>query len=291
VPSVSTWLRGLPRRWPHRGQTRLTLVLDRWLRQLPETIYPVGALRFPFLQGEDQRNMFYGLYEPSTVTFLQTWLRPGDTFIDVGANVGYLSAVAADRVGPAGQVYAFEPEPGHFARLRRLAELNPSFRIVPNRSAVGDHQGTVQLFMSPHAGWHTIVPGFNQGLFGCQGRLDVPIVSLDAYAAEHGIGSQGTIRLVKVDVEGAEAAVLRGAADLIRIRAIDAFLVEVTPPDFQHPTEPLSTMFAQMRCAAYKAYAQRPGASGWQEVNASHIEAQTMILWTRGGQTSGVRDD
>lgn len=81
--------------------------------------------------------MYLGLYEPVTVRTMRRFLTAGDTFIDVGANVGYLSALGAAMVGPGGQVHCFEPVPRYFARLRRLAELNPGYVIVPTWAALG----------------------------------------------------------------------------------------------------------------------------------------------------------
>jgi hypothetical protein len=86
---------------------------------------PIGQVTFE-LDLSDYRGtapMYFGSYALLVVEAMRRFLRPGGVFLDVGANIGYLSAVAADLVGPRGEVHAFEPVPAYFDRLRRLAAL------------------------------------------------------------------------------------------------------------------------------------------------------------------------
>src|SRR5438105_3836816 len=87
--TLQRWLRSLPARWPRRGQTRLIYLLERLLQRPPETLGRLGGLVFPFENGAAGRAYFFDLYEPETVALLRALLRPGDVFLDVGANVGY----------------------------------------------------------------------------------------------------------------------------------------------------------------------------------------------------------
>src|SRR5262245_62804722 len=70
------------------------------------------------LSQKELRYIYFGAYERNEVDFLQRWLRCGDVVIDVGANVGYLSAVMAGIVEPEGKVYAFEPNPSMIVELK-----------------------------------------------------------------------------------------------------------------------------------------------------------------------------
>lgn len=249
-------LRALPARWPYRGRTRLMFLLDPLLRGADETPAAVGSIRFPFLPSDDQLLMFYQLYEPTSVAFLRAWLRPGDVFLDVGANAGYLAAVAADCVIPTGRVHAFEPEPVHFARLQRLAALNPGVAWELNSIAIGERDGVVDLFIHPHSGWHTTVRGF-RGDEATQCRvIQVPSRSLDSYAAEQKLTGTSAIRLIKIDVEGAEAQVIAGAAELIRSGAVDALLVELTPLRDRERSRSLADALESLRQAGFVARLQ-----------------------------------
>lgn len=75
-------------------------------------------------------------------------LQPGDTIIDVGANIGCFSLLAAQRVGPTGRVIALEPEAATFAQLQRNIALNGAANVVARRVAIGEHVGPVALYTS-----------------------------------------------------------------------------------------------------------------------------------------------
>lgn len=272
-------LRKLPALCNFRGQTRITYLFDKILRRKQESIYSIGQVLFPFLSNEDQREMFYGLYEREIVIFMNFWLRNGDTFIDIGSNVGYLSAVAANNVGKTGQIYAFEPEPEHFARLKRFKEINKEFSIQINENAVSEVTGEISLYISPHAGWHTIIPGFNQKQYGVKEIIRVLATTLDNYIDRH-IESD-SIRLVKIDVEGAEANVIRGGKRLVKNRRVDAYLVEVTPFNESSSIENLQMMSDCFSKYRYKAYAFVREINWWNEVNIINLSKQTNIIWMK----------
>ena len=81
--------------------------------------------------GKAVKSMYFDAYEIEVIRIMKKYLRPGGVFIDVGANVGYLSAVGVGLVGKTGQVHSFEPVPTYFSYLEQIAELNPQYKIVP----------------------------------------------------------------------------------------------------------------------------------------------------------------
>jgi FkbM family methyltransferase len=168
----------------------------------------IGEIEFECdLQGyRGTAPMYFGSYAPLVVETMTDLLRRGDVVLDVGANVGYLSAVAANLVGPEGQVHAFEPVPAYFVRLRRLAELNPRHAIFCNPCAAGDSAGMADIFLSREAGQSTLVPGY-QSPAEIIGKQKVPVVRLDQYIAARRIGR---VAMIKIDTEGFELPVLRG---------------------------------------------------------------------------------
>ena len=87
----------------------------------------VFDFNFNFPIGDDYfYQMYFDFYDIASVEFIKRNLMEGDTFIDVGANVGYLSAIGANLVGETGEVHVFEPIPLYFEALKRLALNNPS---------------------------------------------------------------------------------------------------------------------------------------------------------------------
>jgi FkbM family methyltransferase len=130
----------------------------------------------------------------------------GDTVLDVGANIGECALNFARRVGPEGRVLAFEPGPGTRAKLQRNIDLNPSTKNIEIVAlGLGDEEATLQLSApSPHN------RGGNRILERPVGEhVAVRVVRLDDFVAERGLTR---LDVLKIDVEGFEVRVLRGAA-------------------------------------------------------------------------------
>ena len=143
------------------------------------------------------------------LTFLRRYLRAGEIVIDVGANVGHISLLLSDIVGPSG-IFAFEPTPISFARLRENWELNGWPIENLKQMAVGARSGRV------------FIPNVDRPLTtntildtpAKAGSVEIPLVRLDDFRDSwHG----QPIGLLKVDVEGYEQQVFRGARELLRI--------------------------------------------------------------------------
>lgn len=187
----------------HRTLLRMDLPLD------PFWTASVGGARIRLdLRDDTQRAMFAERYESPEVGFLREALHPGETLIDVGANIGYLSAVALGQVGPAGQVHAFEPAPVYFERLRSLSAINPRHRFRALNAAVGETEGTLLLQLSNNGniGWNTLVDGLMPET-QIREKVRVPVRPLDDYIREMRIPR---VHLVKIDSEGFEFPVLKG---------------------------------------------------------------------------------
>jgi FkbM family methyltransferase len=172
--------------------------------------------------------MYYGSYEPLLHLLMKRHLRPGSTFFDLGANIGYISAIAAGLVGTTGQVHSFEPVPQYFEYLERLAQDNSAYRIYPNRAAVGEHDGSGTIWVHPHMlGASTLAPS-PEDQSQAAARVDVPVVSLDSYIASNHISE---INMMKIDVEGFEFLALRGLEEFFRRSAArPPIFCEINPP-------------------------------------------------------------
>lgn len=161
----------------------------------------------------------YGLFDAQEMRFLLAWLRPGDTFVDVGANVAPYSLLAA-AVRDA-RVVAFEP--GTLARRTARANIDLNGvggRIALEAAAVSDADGEALLTTDRWATNALATADYPGGL------EQVRTITLDSYDAAHGLGD---VTLLKVDVEGHEAPVIRGASELIS-RCRPALIVEINDP-------------------------------------------------------------
>ena len=154
-------------------------------------------------------------YEPEVARTIVDRLHPGDAFLDVGANVGFFSVLAAKVVGPTGTVIAFEPDPTVRVRLQRMIDANGLGGIVETvHAAVGAREGQATLHLSTASVVSTLDPSRAPLDFVYQQTAEVTIHSLDEWLSHHPL-LNGRVRIVKIDVEGTEDDVIRGARALL----------------------------------------------------------------------------
>ena len=213
---------------PFPGKWRL---ID-WTARLYCRFGPHDRENFPWpgngfsvdLHDRIQRLMWCGSYEPHITRCLKLILRSGDTFLDVGANIGYHSFFAAKLVEDPGRVFSFEPDPVLYPRLVHNLSSFPSARAVNAAVCDRDAIGTFERSFHPtESGWGTLaqVRSLGQGQ-----QISVQTLTLDSFLQTNGILS---VRAIKLDAEGSEFFALQGAARLLRdLRP--ALLFEVSPP-------------------------------------------------------------
>jgi FkbM family methyltransferase len=145
----------------------------------------------------------FGSYEREQTRLLRSLVPRGGTVLDVGAHTGYYTVLASSLVGPSGRVRAFEPHPRNARFLRRHVRLNRCHNTVVEEAAVAAGPGSAMFGGGSGSGTGSLRP---------DGTHEVRTVGLDDYCGRHGLRPD----LIKVDVEGAEAQVLRGAAVTLR---------------------------------------------------------------------------
>lgn len=177
--------------------------IGMWRRMwLPILAGPMRGCRWLPGSGGKILRLLLGTYEPDQTSRVVQELSEGSVFYDVGAAVGYYTVLAAPRVGAAGRVLAFEPDPKNAAFLRRHVEINRFTNVVVRQSAVGDRDGTATF---------TCGSGTGTGHLSDDGGAPVAICRLDSMVEEHGWPTH-----MKIDVEGAELEVLRGAQGILK---------------------------------------------------------------------------
>lgn len=173
-------------------------------------------------------NLFFGRpYESREMAIARSLLGPGDTAIDVGANVGLYTLMASRAVGPRGRVYAFEPATATHDLLARNVALAGATNVVLERLAVSDAAGTATLLLNSESGLASLGA---TGRGRPAGSETVQCVTIDAYAAEEGVAR---VSLLKVDVEGLEGHVLQGARELLSRETEIAVLAELSGENFR----------------------------------------------------------
>lgn len=210
------------------------VVSDGWLRRILRAgfrgalgLATRGGPRSMLPHGEVVRiapEYRYLTWNPMEYEAFRAVLRPGDTALDVGANVGAYALLFGLWVGKGGRVLAFEPAPEAYAGLRRHLALNRLDDCVQAvHAAVADTVGEASFVSEGSQGTNHLA---SQGGSNTHTLIRVPTTTIDAFCAEYNLRP----RLIKIDVEGAELAVLRGARRTIAAMERDAgIFVEMHP--------------------------------------------------------------
>jgi len=176
-----------------------------------------------------------GTYEPEITRIFKKILTRGNKVIDVGANIGWFTLLAARIVGLEGEVMSFEPEPTNFALLAKSVEKNGFTNVMLLNEAVSDIDGKLRLNLhgQGNAGAHSIVRDFGgEGILVQSSKLDT---IAERFNLDH-------VDLVKVDVEGAEPQVISGMRLLIDNEKVSRMIIEWNPKEWSTSQELLSVL-------------------------------------------------
>lgn len=146
-------------------------------------------------------------WEPETTRLFKRLAKADDVIVDIGANIGYYTLLSSKIVGSNGKVYAFEPDPLNYKVLTENIKLNELTNVVFEQKAVSDKNGQIELYLNKSdIGAHTIYKSKKAGK-----SVTVESITLDEYFK----GREYPIDIVKMDVEGAEMAVLLGMKTIL----------------------------------------------------------------------------
>jgi len=185
-----------------------------WLRSPPYVLRHAG---FDLLYSPGNalalRFCLTGHYEPEVEEFLASTLQPRAVVVDVGANIGFFTLAVLAK-GEGAVVHAFEPSPDAFTLLKACIARNLlADRVIANQVALYSEPGEMEFQV--HAAKHGAYDGFRDTAYEGVGKptaTRVPVTTLDLYAKQSGLNR---LDLLKVDVEGAELFVLRGALEVL----------------------------------------------------------------------------
>jgi FkbM family methyltransferase len=165
-----------------------------------------------------------GVYDLAVSETLARLISPGDTVVDAGANVGYMTVLASVVAGPKGRVLSFEPHPALFAVAERNVRMTGQrFDIAKTDvypRALGHQCGSAQLIVPPDFDGNDGISKIAQGSLADGESITVPLDTLDE------VLESTSVALLKLDVEGFEAQVLRGAARSLSGRRIRHIVFE-----------------------------------------------------------------
>lgn len=229
---------------PAVGYPLLLLWQKAWLRA-PQGVHEVmlrdGRTLRCELSDSTQRTMSLGLFEPSETALVKGLLRRGDTFVDVGAHIGWFTTIASRSVGEDGQVIACEPYPSTLSLLKENVALNNGKNVRLVEMGLGSRSGELSLAPTGDSGGVTALD------WGQGERVTAPMTTLDEVTAE-----LPAVSLLKMDVEGWEPHVLRGGrATLQRTQTV---LFEINKPALKKAGSSAEEIYGLLRDAGFVTF-------------------------------------
>jgi FkbM family methyltransferase len=234
-----------------------------------------------------------GSWEPSISVTLEALLSLGDTFVDVGANVGYYTLLASPLVGETGTIYSFEASAAIYKDLNRNIRLNGLDQITAVNVAVGQASGTVRVHLGPteNIGDTRVVPvGAAAPPLAYTPRVEPEAVRMEPLTTLLRDADLSRPMVVKIDVEGFEQAVLEGFEPILQNVVDVAIFLEVSPELWDGANDWLLDFVNRHQFDLYQMFNEYSlyGFFPWtveRPVAVSRLpeEAQYDILLIRGG--------
>lgn len=259
-----------PGNFPHTGETGTVITeIDHDLRLFVEVSDLVIGL-----------NIVRGCYEQDETDFVRRTVKPGQTVLDLGANIGFFTMIMASLVGPLGRVYAFEPLDRNARLLQRsIAENGFQDRVTLERAAVGQVSGSAKLVFQEYtlnSGGSYLFEGGTEIPDG-HGIQDVEMVALDDYDLRHPVG------FIKMDIEGAEPLAIRGARRILRtdrpIILSELNAVALKRGSASTPAEFIS----EMRALDYDCYRLESGKPGDRIFDVQDVSLCSVVFLPAAG--------
>jgi len=216
-----------------------------------------------------QRRIYLGCYEPQHTLAVKRWLRPGMTVVDVGANVGYYTALAAASVGPAGGVFAIEPGVQAFQRLNNMIASNRIEQARAFQIGFSNVQGKLKLYEVRER--LKSLTGAEVDTLSAVGdpnarAFTIEMNTIDNFLDEHHVGD---VDLLKLDAQGHEPQVIAGASKSLREGRIRAIVCEFYGYWLRASGQDPRALWNTLETAGF-VDAERPGSAPTFTDNSNH---------------------
>jgi FkbM family methyltransferase len=209
-----------------------------------------AKLRLPF-DSVLGRLIYCGTFEQDVQVFIERFLRKGDVFVDVGANIGLFTVIASELVGSEGQVHAFEPVKKTFDRLQENVEVNRFENVTCHQIAISDEVRQLEMVISTdgHDAWNSLgVPTMGNA----ESRELVQCVRWDDVALKYEL--EGCVTMMKIDVEGWEQHVIQGGLTFFASAEAPTLVVEFTDDAARRAGSSCSTVYGMLEKLGYRLF-------------------------------------
>ena len=217
-----------------------------------------------------------GQWEEAETRLFSSIVKEGMTVVDVGANVGYYTLLAARLVGEKGKVFAFEPSPDNFALLKQNVTENGYKNVILVPKAVSDKTATARLMIDrASSGGHSL-SAFRDSV----DSVEVETVSLDEYFA---VRSE-RVDVLKIDAEGAEMAILEGMHGLLKRNPDLTLLTEFFPRAIRAFGYPPEEYVRQLGAYGFQIYPIQEGQSDMGQLDPASVLELIQPLVKKGAK-------
>lgn len=220
-------------------------------RQCIEAEIQPGIRMQLYLDSRLSLAIYRGDFELKEQQFLNAFLRPGDTFVDIGANIGLFTLIAAQSVGNTGHVYAFEPCAKTYQRLLENVDLNRLTNVSCYRLALSD--SAMQLDMTTsldgYDAWNSLARPIAGNAFAVE---LVDCTTWNSFAREHDLVAGAT--MIKIDVEGWESRALSGGSEVLSRPDAPVLQVEFTEQAAQSASSSCAELYNLLAELGYQMF-------------------------------------
>lgn len=225
-----------------------------------------------------------GIWELNVTHAFQRLLRGGMVVVDLGANVGYYTLLASEKVGQAGRVFAFEPDPFCYGLLAKNVAINRCVNVVTVNKAVSDRTGTAWLFLeAKNKGGHRLYASQETGH-----SIPVEVIRLDQYFPD----GDSRVHLIKMDIQGAEMAALRGMRRIIEANEDLAIVVEFWPVGIERFGDDPADFVHALLGYGFRFHGIKTDGGGLERIDVSSLlarrEGETHLLCEKGELFAGT---
>jgi FkbM family methyltransferase len=213
---------------------------------------------------------YFGTFEPHCLDQLHRWVKKGDTFLDVGANIGLFTVEGSVATGPTGRVLSIEAAPIHAEAIREAIGLNNMMNVDIAAVAVGDATGQARLTLPQDTNFGMFTLGNVSG----DDSFVVPVRRIDDILAENAIKS---VDFIKMDIEGSEYRALLGAtATLTQFHP--TILIELNEPALNACGSSARQVKDLLREHGYQGWVVKPGVLQPIDVDQAHLCDECLFV-------------
>ena len=227
------------------------------------TILSLRGIKLPSYFGASHRiDLLFHQCEPDIAMCVQAVVKQRDTVLDIGANVGLLSRVFANFVGPGGLVFGFEPDPCTRSFLQHNVSRLQQVRVFG--FAISDKTGTANLFLNADSGTSNTLAQRSE----TTKTVSVECMTLDDFLRQEPLQR---IHLIKIDVEGYERRVLAGMSETLKAHPETAMIIEYCPENLRLAGEIPESLLEQIAGFGFELYILHTGGgcekvTGFQQI-------------------------